>query len=113
MRAGSSGRHTASPRVRQRIARADRRESRPARGEGRSEQAGRSKQGAAGGAPRRRISCAEPNSMRKLIHAEILEQRLTPEQAHAIERHPIVAILENIRSLYNVGSCFRTADAML
>lgn len=28
-------------------------------------------------------------------------------------RHRIIGILEDIRSLYNVGSCFRTADAML
>ena len=51
--------------------------------------------------------------MRKLVHAEILEQRLTPEQALAAPRHPVVGVLENVRSLYNVGSCFRTADAML
>lgn len=51
--------------------------------------------------------------MRKLIHAEIFEKRLTPEEALAAERHPVIGVLENIRSLYNVGSCFRTADAML
>ncbi len=51
--------------------------------------------------------------MRKLIHEEILGQRLTPERALGMERHPVVGVLEDIRSLYNVGSCFRTADAML
>lgn len=51
--------------------------------------------------------------MRKLIHEEILERRLTGEQALAGERHPVIGVLEDIRSLYNVGSCFRTADAML
>ena len=51
--------------------------------------------------------------MRKLIHSEILEQRITNEQAMAAERHPVVGMLEDVRSLYNVGSCFRTADAML
>ncbi len=51
--------------------------------------------------------------MRKLIHAEILEQRITSDQALAAERHPVVGVLEDIRSLYNVGSCFRTADAMV
>src|SRR5688500_5726554 len=51
--------------------------------------------------------------MRKLIHAEILERRLTPEQALSALRHPVIGVLENIRSLYNVGACFRTADAML
>lgn len=51
--------------------------------------------------------------MRKLIHAEILTQRITAEQAVSAGRHRVVGVLENIRSLYNVGSCFRTADAML
>ncbi len=51
--------------------------------------------------------------MRKLIHAEIQQQRLTEAEAHAAARHPVIGILEDIRSLYNVGSCFRTADAML
>ena len=51
--------------------------------------------------------------MRKLIHAEILDKRLSPEQALATRRHPVIGVLENIRSLYNVGSCVRTADAML
>src|SRR5687768_7753178 len=51
--------------------------------------------------------------MRKLIHAEIFEQRMTTEQAATAGRHRVVGVLENIRSLYNVGSCFRTADAML
>ena len=51
--------------------------------------------------------------MRKLIHAEILEQRITAGEAATVRRHPVVGVLENIRSLYNVGSCFRTADAML
>jgi tRNA G18 (ribose-2'-O)-methylase SpoU len=53
------------------------------------------------------------SAMRKLIHAEILEQRVTQEAALAGERHPVIGVLEDIRSLYNVGSCFRTADAML
>jgi len=51
--------------------------------------------------------------MRKLIHEEILEQRITNEEALAAGRHPVIGVLEDIRSLYNVGSCFRTADAML
>lgn len=51
--------------------------------------------------------------MRKLIFEEIEKQRLTPEEAMAAARHPVIGMLENVRSLYNVGSCFRTADAML
>ncbi len=49
--------------------------------------------------------------MRKLLHQEILEERLTIEEAKTIERHPITILLHNIRSLYNVGSIFRTCDA--
>jgi tRNA G18 (ribose-2'-O)-methylase SpoU len=48
---------------------------------------------------------------RKLVHAEIAAQRLTNEEAKIIARHPVTVILDNIRSLYNVGSVFRTCDA--
>lgn len=51
--------------------------------------------------------------MRKLSHEELLAQRLTVAEALATVRHPVIGLLEDIRSLYNVGSCFRTADAML
>lgn len=51
--------------------------------------------------------------MKKLSHAEILPNRLTPEIALANKRHPITLVLDSIRSLYNVGSIFRTADAAL
>ena len=43
--------------------------------------------------------------MRKLSHQELLSRQ---ESAHS--RFPICAVLNNIRSLYNVGSIFRTAD---
>lgn len=39
--------------------------------------------------------------------------RMTPEEARKAPRHPVVLVLENIRSAYNVGSVFRTADAFL
>ena len=49
--------------------------------------------------------------MKKLLHAEIATQRLTEEEAAKTEgRFPFIAILDNIRSLYNVGSIFRTSD---
>lgn len=51
--------------------------------------------------------------MPRLPHDELLARRLTVDEALAARRHPVVAVLENVRSLYNVGSCFRTADAML
>lgn len=49
--------------------------------------------------------------MRKLTHQELLAQRLTPEQAESVRRFPITIVLDDIRSLYNVGSIFRSADA--
>lgn len=49
--------------------------------------------------------------MRKLKHDEIL--RLDASGLATVTRHPIVLILENIRSAHNVGSIIRTADAAL
>lgn len=49
--------------------------------------------------------------MRKLTHEELVAQRLTAEQALQVPRYPITLVLEDIRSLYNVGSIFRSADA--
>lgn len=49
--------------------------------------------------------------MKKLTLEEISEQRLTPDSLQTAERVPVYALLDNIRSLYNVGSMFRTADA--
>ncbi|HBB25786.1 MAG TPA: RNA methyltransferase [Bacteroidetes bacterium] len=49
--------------------------------------------------------------MRKLTHEELVTRRLSPEQASSAARHPIGVLLHDIRSLYNVGSIFRTCDA--
>jgi len=48
--------------------------------------------------------------MRKLLHDEISKNRLSLENVDAGERAPIYVLLDNIRSLYNVGSIFRTSD---
>lgn len=37
--------------------------------------------------------------------------RMTVEEFHKADKLPLVVILDEIRSLYNVGSVFRTADA--
>lgn len=37
--------------------------------------------------------------------------RLSVEQFKAAEKLPLIVVLDNVRSLYNVGSVFRTADA--
>lgn len=39
--------------------------------------------------------------------------RKTVEEFKVAEKIPVIAVLENIRSAYNVGSVFRTADAFL
>ncbi len=51
--------------------------------------------------------------MHKLSYEELLEIRKTPDEAIASKRHPVTLILDNIRSAYNVGSIFRTADSAL
>ena len=51
------------------------------------------------------------NIMRKLLHAEILKERLNPSESLNSDRFPVFLMLHNIRSLYNVGSIFRTADS--
>jgi tRNA G18 (ribose-2'-O)-methylase SpoU len=48
--------------------------------------------------------------MRKLLHNEIAKNRLSPDNIESGERLPIYVLLDNIRSLYNVGSIFRTSD---
>jgi tRNA G18 (ribose-2'-O)-methylase SpoU len=50
--------------------------------------------------------------MKKLDLEEIGQQRLTPEEARKAPRFPIYVLVDNIRSLYNIGSIFRTADAV-
>jgi tRNA G18 (ribose-2'-O)-methylase SpoU len=47
--------------------------------------------------------------MRKLKNEEL--GRLTVEDFKEAEKNPIVLVLDNIRSLNNIGSIFRTADA--
>lgn len=49
--------------------------------------------------------------MRKLSLTEL--QRKTPEEFKKSEKKPIIIILDNIRSLNNIGSVFRTCDAFL
>lgn len=49
--------------------------------------------------------------MRKLTMEEL--GRKSAEEFRRSEKLPVIAVLENIRSAYNVGSVFRTADAFL
>jgi len=48
---------------------------------------------------------------RKIKNEEL--QRLSTEAFKKIEKHSVVVVLDNVRSLNNVGSAFRTADAFL
>jgi tRNA G18 (ribose-2'-O)-methylase SpoU len=47
--------------------------------------------------------------MRKLKITEL--DRLTPEEYRVSRKRPLVIVLDHVRSLNNVGSIFRTADA--
>ena len=49
--------------------------------------------------------------MRKLSMDEL--NRKSVDEVRRAEKIPVIALLENIRSAYNVGSVFRTADAFL
>ncbi len=49
--------------------------------------------------------------MRKLKTIEM--HRLTVEEFKQSDKLPLVVVLDNVRSLYNVGSVFRTCDAFL
>ena len=48
--------------------------------------------------------------MRKLKHEEIKRPSLSALQE--LDRHPISLLVDNIRSAHNIGSIFRTADAV-
>jgi tRNA G18 (ribose-2'-O)-methylase SpoU len=49
--------------------------------------------------------------MRKLSNDEL--NRKTKEEFHSAEKNPVIIILDDVRSMNNVGSVFRTADAFL
>ena len=52
-------------------------------------------------------------AMRKLTHAEITAKRASLESLVHAERLPVCVVVDNVRSLYNVGSIFRTSDGVL
>ena len=51
--------------------------------------------------------------MRKLTHEEVGSKRISLDDAKKVQRHPIYVMCDSIRSIYNVGSIFRTSDAAL
>lgn len=50
---------------------------------------------------------------KKLLNDEIKGKRPGVAELKAAERFPVAVIAENVRSLYNVGSMFRTSDGAL
>jgi len=50
--------------------------------------------------------------MKKLSFAELRESRLNLKDAQNLPRFPLYGVIDNVRSLHNVGSIFRTADGM-
>ncbi len=51
--------------------------------------------------------------MKKLTHAEIQLKRLGLGELDKAMRFPLYVVLDNIRSMYNVGSIFRTSDSIM
>jgi tRNA G18 (ribose-2'-O)-methylase SpoU len=49
--------------------------------------------------------------MKRRTYDELMELRAKAEESSHWQRHPVSVVLDNIRSMYNVGSIFRTADA--
>ena len=47
--------------------------------------------------------------MRKLLNEEL--ERLSVEEFKQVDKVPLMVVLDNVRSLNNIGSVFRTADA--
>ncbi|KAA6344816.1 putative TrmH family tRNA/rRNA methyltransferase [termite gut metagenome] len=47
--------------------------------------------------------------MRKLKITEL--NRISPEEFKKVEKLPLIVILDDVRSLHNIGSVFRTSDA--
>ncbi|MDL2222869.1 RNA methyltransferase [Bacteroidales bacterium OttesenSCG-928-M11] len=49
--------------------------------------------------------------MRKLKVTEM--NRITPEEFKKTKKIPLIVVLDNVRSMHNIGSVFRTSDAFL
>ena len=49
--------------------------------------------------------------MRKLLNEEL--DRISIDSFKASQKTPLVIVLDNIRSMHNIGSVFRTSDAFL
>ena len=52
-------------------------------------------------------------NVEKLTHSQIAAKRRRVEELNQVHRLPLVVVADNIRSLYNVGSIFRSSDGIL
>ncbi len=52
-------------------------------------------------------------TIHKFSHQEILQTKKSVEEVKALPRLPMVLVVDNLRSMYNIGSLFRSADAIL
>ncbi len=51
--------------------------------------------------------------MRKFTQEEMQNKKRSVQSVNKLTRHPLVLVLDNLRSAHNVGAIFRTADAAL
>jgi len=51
--------------------------------------------------------------MKKLTHEEIAAKRVKTDAIQSVARVPLIVLVDNVRSLYNVGSIFRTSDGAM
>ncbi len=51
--------------------------------------------------------------MKKLTHEEIAKKRIPHGHPTDTNRIPVIVLVDNVRSLYNVGSIFRTSDGAM
>src|SRR5690242_16761699 len=57
------------------------------------------------------FAAGKEKGMRKLSMDEL--NRKTVEEFKSADKTPVIIVLDNVRSMQNVGSVFRTADAFL
>ncbi len=49
--------------------------------------------------------------MKKISYLDLIDSSPSPTEVSKRKKRPVCVLLDNIRSLYNVGSIFRTSDA--
>ena len=55
--------------------------------------------------------CTFASEMRKVRTIEM--KRLSVEEFHKAEKLPLIVVLDDVRSMYNIGSVFRTCDTFI